>query len=420
MIRTEKSHLKSVAGSHPGMTGKNNEDRYGVSAFLLDDETSTPSLFAIMADGIGGHRAGEVAAEMVVDLVSQRVAESDASKPQATLQEAIQFASNEVYRLAQADGGRKGMGATVVCAWVIGKQLYTAYVGDSRIYLIRNGQIFRLTRDHSWIQEALDNGILTPEQAVGHPNAHVIRRYIGSPEPADVDFRLRLHPDESDGQSLENQGFTLMNGDQILLCSDGLTDLVDDLEILAYVTDNLPEEAVQKLTDLANQRGGHDNITIILIKVPEGVFVEKNAQTRPSRLPMRTIGLGCLAIVLLLGLAAAGFFGWRWLQENRGKDTPTPALTAPQQETLAATREESKPTSSAKDATAQPGLTAESSPMMAPVNSGASEEGNIAPPPDATSMTAVPTNTIPATSTPTPTATATATITITPTTSSTP
>ena len=215
MNRTEKSHINSAAITHPGMTGKNNEDRYGVSAFTLGDEVDTPVLLAVLSDGIGGHRAGEVASEMVVDLISRQIAASDGKSPTRTLEKAIHYASQQIYSRSQAESGRKGMGATVACAWVIGQRLYTATVGDSRIYLISQGKIHQVSTDHSWIQEAIEGGILTPEQAVGHPNAHVIRRYVGSPSPPEVDFRLKLNGEENESQSYSNQGMIL---EMVIVC----------------------------------------------------------------------------------------------------------------------------------------------------------------------------------------------------------
>ena len=169
MIRVSQSHLSVVARSHPGMTGKNNEDRYAVSAYRLDKAGRAPALFAILADGIGGHRAGEIAADMAVELVSKQVAASDGKKPLETLETAIAEASREIFAQAASDPDRQGMGATCACVWVIHNRLYTAAIGDSRIYLIRNKTIRQLTTDHTWIQEALDRGLIKPEEARGPP-----------------------------------------------------------------------------------------------------------------------------------------------------------------------------------------------------------------------------------------------------------
>jgi protein phosphatase len=250
------------------MSGKNNEDRYAVSAFRLEDEQSTPVVFAIISDGIGGHRAGEVAAEMVVETVSQAVAKSNAQYPIQTLRESIMRSSQEISVEAESDPEKKGMGATCASALIVGDRLYIAYVGDSRIYLVRSGAVRQISIDHTWVQEAVDANIIEPEEAKGHPNAHVIRRYLGSKQPVEPDTRLRLSPSETPAQSEANQGLPLQPGDQVILCSDGLTDLVSDAEILSAVRNQEQEAALQELVNLANQRGGHDNITVIALYLP--------------------------------------------------------------------------------------------------------------------------------------------------------
>jgi protein phosphatase len=197
------------------------------------------------------------------------------------------------------------MGATCACAWVIKDRLYTASVGDSRIYLVRNQKIRQLTIDHTWVQEALDHGALTPDQARNHPNVHVIRRYLGSEQPVEPDFRLKLEAGESDSQAERNQGFRLRRGDRLLLCSDGLTDLVEDEEIRAALQTNQLDAAVQYLINLANHRGGHDNITVVALHVqgqPAGA-----RQERLSRLVI--LGCGGAAFIVLVALIAAVLLG---------------------------------------------------------------------------------------------------------------
>jgi protein phosphatase len=146
--------------------------------------------------------------------------------------------------------------------------LYIAYVGDSRIYLLRGRRIQQISRDHTWVQDAMEKGILDKNGIKNHPNLHVIRRYLGSNEPAEPDLRLFLQPGESDKHAKENQGLALSPGDVILLCTDGLTDLVSDSEILNMLPGRKLKEVAQALIDLACQRGGHDNITVVLLGVP--------------------------------------------------------------------------------------------------------------------------------------------------------
>ena len=328
MIPTERAHLEVAAQSHPGMSGKNNEDRYAVSAFQLSREDTTPALLAVLCDGIGGHRAGEVAAELAVNAITQGISASDAAYPVEILRRAVVAASEQIYESAQAEPGYRGMGATCATTLIVGQRLYAAAVGDSRIYLLRAGQIHQLTTDHTWIQEALDRGVLRPEQARGHPNAHVIRRYLGSPTPPEVDFRLRLRDEETAIQAEENQGLGLLPGDRLLLCSDGLTDLVSAPEILATINSQPPQAAANSLVEQANARGGHDNITVVILGVPE------SAKTRPivplkKRSNRSWLLLGCAGLLVLVLAAAALLFGMGILAVGPlfpGTPTPTPTL----------------------------------------------------------------------------------------------
>jgi protein phosphatase len=268
MNRSQHSHLNVAAMSHAGMSGKNNEDRYTISAYTGVDEK--PVLFAVISDGIGGHRAGEVAAELAVNYILEKISESDGKNPLEIMESAIHTASQAIASRSASQADQYGMGATCACLWVDGDKLYTAYIGDSRIYLIRDGRIQRLTVDHTWVQEAIEKGIITPDQARDHPNVHIIRRHLGSVELPEVDFRLKLSLEDDDTQAIKNQGAHLKTGDVLLMCSDGLTDMVWDDEILRLVTTrNALKSAAEDLVEQANERGGHDNITVILVGVPK-------------------------------------------------------------------------------------------------------------------------------------------------------
>lgn len=321
MIKTNHAHLYVAAFSHKGMKeGKINEDRYAISSFQFSEEDATPVLFAVVADGIGGHLAGEVAAEMVVNHVSQVVAESNGDAPLETIAIAVDAANEAVVQLSADDEKKQGMGATCVCAWVVGNRLYAGYVGDSRLYLMRGATIQQLSNDHTWIREAIEKGIITPEQARTHPNQHVIRRYVGSTPAPDVDFRLRTAPEQSDDAMLNNQGMPLEAGDALLLCSDGLTDLVWDDEILEVVRLHKDlSSAAQALIALANERGGHDNITVILLTVPDAF------QKAPKKkLPLGWLIAGVAGLLAMLGFGIA--FLWYLFQPVT---TPTPTMPIP-------------------------------------------------------------------------------------------
>lgn len=326
MIRSQQAHLPVVALTDPGMRGKNNEDRFVVVALRSSEGSEPPALLAVLADGIGGHRAGEVAAEMAVNLISAYVLENgDKLPPTTLLEEAITTASSTIYDHARSNREKNGMGATCVCAYILGNQLFTASVGDSRIYLLRSGKIHQLTTDHTWIQEALERGLISPEQTQNHPNSHVIRRFLGSPTPPQVDLRLRLNGGESDDQARNNQGLHLQEGDRLLLCSDGLTDLVSDEEILGLLESQPAHQAAESLIELANQRGGHDNITLLVVEVPPGSLPQ-----REPKITRRWWLWGCIALLMVALLGGLLGGGALWLlNRNEPSPTPTPALTQP-------------------------------------------------------------------------------------------
>jgi hypothetical protein len=172
------------------------------------------------------------------------------------------------------------------------------------------------------VQEAIESGILTAEQARTHPNAHLIRRHLGSKQPALPDFRMHLNQEESDKQAVANQGMHLEPGDHLLLCSDGLTDLVSNEEIRDVMGAYSLEGAIQELIDLANNRGGHDNITIIGIQVPENLIVSVLPKSR-SRLIL-ALGLFIVVLVIFAGVWLYRMYFW---EETSPDMTLVPSVT---------------------------------------------------------------------------------------------
>lgn len=324
MKPTEKPHLLVGALSHPGEEREHNEDRYSVTAYRLE-RSGVPSLLAIVADGIGGHQAGEVAAEITVEAITDRVGRSSGRDPLPTLRAAVTDAARAVIDAAGKDSAREGMGSTVAIVWILGDRLYLTYVGDSRIYLQREDRILQLSNDHTWVQEALDHEIISPQEAEDHPHAHVLRRHIGGDKPPEPDLRVRLSGSPEDSGSTSHQGLALRAHDHILLCSDGLTDLVHADELAAALSSAPPAQAAQELVDLARSRGGHDNITVIALEVPP------QAVRRRSRRWLGWGVAGVLAGSLLIVAAALAltwrFNSWPWRPLGLGFQTPAPAAT---------------------------------------------------------------------------------------------
>jgi protein phosphatase len=303
---SEKPHLNSAALTHPGMTGKNNEDRYGLFSFEADPANgSAPVLFAIVADGVGGKQAGEVAAEICVEKIRQVVSASDGADPLGTMRRAYLDSNRSILEKAGEGIETSGMATTATCAWIAGDRLYGANIGNSRLYLLRDGALRRLSIDHSWVEEAISHGLITADQARDHPQARVITRHLGSNDP-EPDFRLRLSPGEDDAAMAANQGLRLETGDVLLLCSDGLSDVVYDKEIETALNQDSLQTALARLTDLANERGGPDNITGIALRVPARAASPPaapaaKAPRRRSRLGLYLWSSFFLVVLILIG-----------------------------------------------------------------------------------------------------------------------
>ena len=325
MIPADQSHLSVSAISHPGMSGKNNEDDYAVTSYQISHSNKTPSVLVVLADGVGGHNAGEIASKITTKTLTKIISESNAVTPLKTLENAIIQAGQEVARKAAENQEYRGMASTCACVWVIDNRLYTASVGDSRIYLTREHSIQQLTTDHTWVQEAIDHGIIKPEEAKDHPQAHVIRRYLGSQSKAIPDLRLRLREDETDEEAVGNQGMKLRSGDKILLCSDGLTDLVEEKEIFKILQNNPNEQAVNSLVALANNRGGHDNITIVTLEVPPHFKPGKHLTVIKGKLRKNRLRWFVLLVISSLIIVITALITWLFSQDFFGAlDTQIP------------------------------------------------------------------------------------------------
>ncbi len=217
-------------------------------------------LFAV-ADGMGGAQAGEVASRIAAGAFEPGV--RDAESPETQLQEIVEEANREIHELAQRDSSRAGMGTTLTAAMVKGNDVSFAHVGDSRAYCLRDGELKRLTKDHSLVEELRRQGRLTDEQAEEHPQRSIITRALG-PEPS---------------VEVDTMTYAGRPGDVFLLCSDGLTTMVSDEEIAAILGDARSlRSAVSRLVDAANRAGGRDNITAVAFRLEEaGEATEEGA-----------------------------------------------------------------------------------------------------------------------------------------------
>ena len=290
---------EATGDSHIGQVRTNNEDRFAIANLECDGQ---PSILALVADGVGGHAAGEVASQTAVDEILRELRADPCANPVRILPRMVVRAGRAVFARAQKDAALRGMATTLAAAWLIGRRLYTVTVGDSRIYMRRGGKTFQASIDHTWVQEAVEHGLLTPAQARIHPNAHVLRRHLGGERDPEPDQRLRLGGDEQAPGSAEHQGMTLEDGDAVVLCSDGLSDLVREEEIGRALRHGRLERTVQELINLARQRGGHDNVTVVALRFP--------AARESSGLPrwMKPLVVLALSALVLAGITAIVYF----------------------------------------------------------------------------------------------------------------
>ncbi len=232
--------------AHKTDTGRQrhaNEDSYFARA----------PLFAV-ADGMGGAQAGEVASRIAAGAFERRGRVSDEKPAEGQLEEIAQAANREIHQLAQEDSSRAGMGTTLTSAVLRDDEVSLGHVGDSRAYVLRDGQLKRLTKDHSLVEELRRQGRLTEEQAEEHPQRSIITRALG-PEP---------------NVNVDTMTFPAKDGDVFLLCSDGLTTMVSDDEIRQILTEaRTLRSGVSKLIEAANRGGGRDNITAVAFRVAD-------------------------------------------------------------------------------------------------------------------------------------------------------
>ena len=245
-----------------GLTDVGRKRRHNEDAYLLDAERG---LF-VVADGMGGHAAGEVASRITVESIQEYIAATDEQHENSwpfgfnsrvslegnRLTTAVEKANEKVMRAVQNRPELKGMGTTVVAALFDAEHATLVHVGDSRAYLFRDGELRRLTDDHSWVQEQVNAGILSEDEAKSHPLKNVVTRALGGAAHVSVDLiEVPVRP-----------------GDRFLLCSDGLTGMLPDEDLFAHFrSEGDLEKTVRQLVDMANDRGGVDNVTAILVEV---------------------------------------------------------------------------------------------------------------------------------------------------------
>ncbi|HYA33703.1 MAG TPA: Stp1/IreP family PP2C-type Ser/Thr phosphatase [Candidatus Bathyarchaeia archaeon] len=235
-------NFKFAAQTDKGNRREKNEDAYRINERFS---------FMAVADGVGGEPAGEVASNLAIEQIEGCVASQfSTTRPRAILEQAVKLANSVIYQRASEDRSLSGMSTTVVACLLAKERVFVAHVGDSRGYLITRAQITQITRDHSLVAEMVASGRISPEAARAHPYRHVITRALGLGSNVNVELG----------------SFPWSRGAYVLLCTDGLTDAIEDHTIFAVISDTtrpLPSKCA-RLIELANSVGGFDNITAVL------------------------------------------------------------------------------------------------------------------------------------------------------------
>jgi PPM family protein phosphatase len=239
--------------SDVGCQRANNEDSSAYWEPASDAEYESKGRLAIVADGMGGHEGGQEASNIAVQTMLQVYAKATDGDPKALLVEAFHAAHERIHQYAVEHPQLRGMGTTATAVALVAKQLYYCHVGDSRLYLVRNGKASRLTQDHSYVGRLVQSGVISAEEAELHPQRHILTTALG----VSSDFS----PDTPE------QPIALEPGDVLVICTDGLWGLVPEQEIAQVVTENDPVQACRVLVDLAKQRGGPDNITLQVLRI---------------------------------------------------------------------------------------------------------------------------------------------------------
>jgi PPM family protein phosphatase len=239
--------------SDVGCQRENNEDRYSYWESADDQQFALKGRLAIVADGMGGYEGGQDASRIAVETIETVYRDGVMGGPRSWLVEGFQAAHNRIQEHALNNPDLHGMGTTCTAIALLGNLLYYAHVGDSRLYLVRDSSISRVTQDHSYVGRLVATGVIRAEEAESHPQRHILTAALGA--------GITVTPDSPE------QPVSLQSGDVLVLCTDGLWGLMHDHEIQDIVTGKSCEEICRALVDTAKKRGGPDNITVQVLRL---------------------------------------------------------------------------------------------------------------------------------------------------------
>ena len=347
--------IQVAAGTNVGLVRQNHEDNFVVCPDLTASDWRIPQVckyedlgecgaLLVVADGMGGANAGEVASAIAIETIRDAFSQAQLSEivkndkaVHEFMKEVVKAADLRIFKKSKSDSSTQGMGTTVVMAWVLGNNVYVCWCGDSRCYMLNKHKgLVRLSKDHSYVQELIDRGELDPDLAMNHPYSNVITRCLG-------DMENRAVPD--------TRVFQVHNGDTILLCSDGLSGLCTDyqiLDLLIQYRDDI-EKCKEELITAALNEGGHDNVTVALCNIeipdekedladnalPKGTLPpmpEKGdlSKTLNSEKPQQNVpkkGRFWKILLFFIFMAVIAFLTVRWLRTQPSGNPNSPEVT---------------------------------------------------------------------------------------------
>ena len=270
----EPCDIKAVVVSDLGNIRTNNEDM-GLFFKIADENLlREKGYMLIVADGMGGHNAGEVASRMATDIICREYYNQSNSSVEKNLEKALSLANKTIFEKASSQPAFQGMGTTCTVLVVIDQDVYYAHVGDSRAYIQKNGSIMQITEDHTYVQQLVNSGDITVAEAAVHPKRNILTNAMGTKAELRIDTGKCKYSFE--------------NNDRLLLCSDGLYDYLNDEELNKILIENNMKNAATAMVAEAKARGGHDNITVVLAERKNTKVETELKSTRDVELPKMT------------------------------------------------------------------------------------------------------------------------------------
>src|SRR5579864_1635361 len=250
---TTKPGMEMACLTDVGRQRTNNEDSYLYWEAEDNDDFRIKGRLAVIADGMGGYEGGQEASRLAVETVRHFYDSRFDGGPQATLLHAFSTAHENIQRYAHDHPQFHGMGTTCTALAIVDRELCFAHIGDTRVYLVRPDSVARLTRDHSYVGRLVESGIVRSEDAETHPQRHILTAALGSGSQVAAD--------------VSQEALALEDGDTLVLCTDGMWSLVNEQEVASVIEENSPADTCGELVKMAMQRGGNDNITVLVLRV---------------------------------------------------------------------------------------------------------------------------------------------------------